>query len=199
MKRQFSQIQITSGWKNIYDFLQNDLSAEETNDIFRLADTLSIRFETLFRDIHGIEKMHVTSAYTAAALYIPLKMKLGESKALNLMDEGAKKESLKKRMMLEKIPGPLFLHLCHTMTRIFFGNNAGFHTSVITDNRKELRFDILACPYCSTLKTIGCSELCPVICKQDEYSYKGMKNCIFERTETLGNGDEKCDFLYRLP
>lgn len=192
-------MQVTCGWKNVYDFLQNNLSPEDTEEIFRLADTLCIRFETLFRNKHGIEKMHVNSAYTAAALYIPLKMKFGESEALNLMNEGAKKESLKKRAMLEKIPGPLFLHLCHTMTKIFFGNRAGFHTDIITDNGKELRFDILACPYCSALKTIGCSELCPVICKQDEYSYKDMKNCIFERTQTLGNGDKKCDFLYRLP
>lgn len=199
MKRKYNQIQIACGWKNVYASLQTSLSQEETEEIFRLADTLCIRFRTLFQDVHGIEQMHVSSAYTAAALYIPLKMKLGETEALNLMNEGAKQESLKKRAMLEMMPGFLFLNLCRTMTKVFFGNKAGFQTVINTDNRKELQFDILSCPYCSTLKILNCPKLCPVICKQDEYSYQGMKSCIFERTKTLGNGNEKCDFLYRLP
>ena len=199
MKRKYNQIQISCGWKNVYSTLQESLSQEETEEIFELADTLRNRYKSLFRDVHGIEQMHVSSAYTAAALYIPLKMKLGETEALELMNEGAKQESLKKRAMLEKMPGRLFLNLCKNMTHVFFGNKAGFHTVIITDNRKELQFDILSCPYCSTLKTLNCPELCPVICKQDEYSYKGMKNCIFERTKTLGNHNDKCDFLYRLP
>lgn len=52
----------------------------------------------------GLEKMHVASVYTAAALYIPLKMNFGKDRALEIFNEGAETESLKKMPGRMSIP-----------------------------------------------------------------------------------------------
>lgn len=142
--------------------------------------------------------MHVSAAYTVAALYLPLKERFGTEKACKLLENGAKPDSLKKKAQLEKVPSRMFIAMCRIMTDIFFGSKAGFINEDYSKNKTEVRFNILSCPYYNTLKELGCPEVCPVICVQDEYSYKGMENSVFERTKTIGNGDDRCDFCYRM-
>lgn len=199
MQRKFSSIQKTCGWENLFSTLEGEIGKEETEKIFSAADRYLDEYEKKYQSVGGLTKFHVRSAYTGAALYFPLKEKFGTDRALELLDNGAKPESLKKRRSLEKMPAGMFLWLCRVMTKIFFGPGAGFTNQVYASNQKELRFDITSCPYCRTLKELGCPEVCPVFCVQDEYSYKGMANCVFERSRTLGRGDDRCDFLYRRP
>ncbi len=56
-----------------------------------------------------------------------------------------------------------------------------------------IRFDVTSCPYVRIMTDLGCAEACPIVCRQDAYTYGGMRGIAFERTKTLGRGDEKCD------
>lgn len=198
MNRKYNSIQKSCGWPESYSLIKNLLGEKETEEIFKKADSLLAEYKEKYKSVKGIEKMHVRGAYTVAALYIPLKEKTGAEKAEQILEEGARPASLKKKASLEKMPAGMYLSLCRFMTKKFFGNKAGFVNEDHSKNKKEVRFDILSCPYFNTLKEIGCPEVCPAICRQDEYSYKGMKNSLFERTKTLGNGDDRCDFCYRI-
>lgn len=197
--RKYSSIQKSCGWPEVYNSLKQDTGQKNAEDIFHKADQLLARYIKKYKSIKGIQKIHVSAAYTIAALYIPLKEQLGADKAKEMLENGAKPASLKKKAQMEKMPRGMFLALCRIMTNIFFGDKAGFINKDYSKDKTEVRFDILSCPYYNTLKELGCPEVCPVICVQDEYSYKGMKNCVFERTSTIGGGGDRCDFCYRLP
>ena len=41
-----------------------------------------------------------------------------------------------------------------------------------------------------------CPELCPLFCDVDNVTYGNLKKLGFERTKTLGYGDEVCDFHF---
>jgi hypothetical protein len=64
------------------------------------------------------------------------------------------------------------------------------------DNRC-LAFDVSRCFYVQTTKELGCFELCHVFCTFDSVSFAGLAPRVrFERTQTLANGDERCDFRF---
>ena len=63
---------------------------------------------------------------------------------------------------------------------------------------KDLRFDILSCPYAKYTAELGCPEIAHIFCDNDIYAYGSLKGITFERTQTIGTGGSKCDFhLYK--
>ncbi len=88
--------------------------------------------------------------------------------------------------------------MCRIIAGTAFGNKAGFERVDLSKDKKEVRFDVTSCPYVRIMKELGCLEACPIVCRQDEYTYGAMRGVVFERTTTIGRGDEKCDFCYRL-
>ena len=55
--------------------------------------------------------------------------------------------------------------------------------------------DILKCPYCKYCLELGCPELTPLFCENDDYVYGNVSGLRFTRTQTLGKGGDRCDFL----
>lgn len=196
--RKFSSTEKTCGWQGVYAMLEKKYGLDQTEVVFQKADALLKQYEERYHAVKGIRKMHVSASYTTAALYLPLKELIESRTAVKMIAEGAKPGSLAKKDKLMNMPGSMYLSLCRMMTKIFFGPKAGFQYVDHSKDKSEVRFDMLKCLYCDTLKELGCIEVCSAICVQDEYSYKGLKNSVFERTKTLGNGDDCCDFCYRL-
>ena len=63
---------------------------------------------------------------------------------------------------------------------------------------KELNtaFDI---PYHDTCTEYGCPELCRCFCDSDDISYTGLHpKLIWERSITLGRGNDRCDFCMKV-
>ena len=56
--------------------------------------------------------------------------------------------------------------------------------------------DITACPYNRYFTELGVPELTKIFCINDECAYGDIPGLEFIRTQTLGKGGEKCDFLY---
>ena len=78
-----------------------------------------------------------------------------------------------------------------------FGKKGGFENRFVFYNGREAGFDIISCPYCKYLAELGCPELTANFCNSDLYAYGDLSEIEFSRTQTLGTGGEKCDFVMR--
>lgn len=73
----------------------------------------------------------------------------------------------------------------------------GWDTEWICRNAKELHFDFTRCLYKDCCDEENCPELCCVFCANDDISFGGLIPKIrFERSGTLGRGDDRCDFHF---
>ncbi|MFQ7202889.1 L-2-amino-thiazoline-4-carboxylic acid hydrolase [Waltera sp.] len=61
------------------------------------------------------------------------------------------------------------------------------------------RVDMMKCPYHDTCTEYGCQELCRCFCDSDDISYTGLHpKLIWERSMTLGRGNDRCDFCMKV-
>ena len=61
------------------------------------------------------------------------------------------------------------------------------------------RVDMMKCPYHDTCVAYGYPELCRCYCDSDDISYAGLHpKLIWERSMTLGRGDDRCDFCMKI-
>ena len=83
-------------------------------------------------------------------------------------------------------------------TRSIFGPAAGFDPKELQVGNGIWRVDMVKCPYHDTCAEYGCPELCRCFCDSDDISYAGLHpKLIWERSMTLGRGDDRCDFCMK--
>lgn len=84
-------------------------------------------------------------------------------------------------------------------TRSVFGPAAGFAPKELQTGNGVWRVDMMKCPYHDTCAEYGCPELCRCFCDSDDISYTGLHpKLIWERTMTLGRGNDRCDFCMKV-
>lgn len=73
----------------------------------------------------------------------------------------------------------------------------GWDIEWVENNDRCLAFDIRRCFYLEVLTAYGASELTSLYCKMDDLMYEDLPPAItWERTKTLGQGDDRCDFRW---
>ena len=83
-------------------------------------------------------------------------------------------------------------------TRSVFGPAAGFAPKELQAGNGIWRVDMMKCPYHDTCVAYGCPELCCCFCDSDDISYTGLHpKLIWERSMTLGRGNDRCDFCMK--
>ncbi len=96
--------------------------------------------------------------------------------------------------LYKKVPG-----IFATQTPKFFGISAGFEANEIRTTGGVWRIDMTRCPYHDECVRCGCPELCPCFCDSDDITYDGLHpKLIWQRTMTLGHGDDRCDFCMKV-
>ena len=108
----------------------------------------------------------------------------------------AEKEAMQLRILM-KIPGAYKL-----MPKMFtgtlqksFGVKAGFKYKVYDTPKTQSKFDMLVCPYCVYCKKYDAEEIIKAFCHSDDVKDANMhKKLIWNRTKTMGEGAELCDF-----
>ena len=96
--------------------------------------------------------------------------------------------------LYKKVPG-----IFATQTPKFFGIPAGFEANAIRTTGGVWRIDMTRCPYHDECVRCGCPELCPCFCDSDDITYDGLHpKLIWQRTMTLGRGDDRCDFCMKV-
>ena len=84
-------------------------------------------------------------------------------------------------------------------TRSVFGPAAGFVPKELQTGNGVWRVDMMKCPYHDTCAEYGCPELCRCFCDSDDISYAGLHpKLIWERSMTLGRGNDRCDFCMKV-
>jgi len=84
-------------------------------------------------------------------------------------------------------------------TRSVFGPAAGFVPKELQTGNGVWRVDMMKCPYHDTCTEYGCPELCRSFCDSDDISYTGLHpKLIWERSMTLGRGNDRCDFCMKV-
>ena len=84
-------------------------------------------------------------------------------------------------------------------TRSVFGPAAGFDPKELQVGNGIWRVDMVKCPYHDTCAEYGYPELCRCFCDSDDISYVGLHpKLIWERSMTLGRGDDRCDFCMKI-
>ena len=83
-------------------------------------------------------------------------------------------------------------------TRSVFGPAAGFAPKELQAGNGIWRVDMMKCPYHDTCVAYGCPELCCCFCDSNDISYTGLHpKLIWERSMTLGRGNDRCDFCMK--
>jgi len=101
--------------------------------------------------------------------------------------------------LLSKTPDPygVFRSLAKPFMRAAFPEE-GWHIEWLEDSDDRIAFDIRdRCPYRDTYSALGAPELAPQHCTLDDWVYEPVSQWIrFERTGTLAQGCDRCDFQY---
>ena len=96
--------------------------------------------------------------------------------------------------LYKKVPG-----IFAAQTPKFFGISAGFEANEIRTTGGVWRIDMTRCPYHDECVRCGCPELCHCFCDSDDITYDGLHpKLIWQRTMTLGRGDDCCDFCMKV-
>lgn len=96
--------------------------------------------------------------------------------------------------LYKKVPG-----IFAKQTPKFFGISAGFEANEIRTTGGVWRIDMTRCPYHDECVRCGCPELCRCFCDSDDITYDGLHpKLIWQRTMTLGRGDDRCDFCMKV-
>lgn len=180
----------------------SEVSGEDMVDkVCREANENYYRMLKAHDDLNNAAVMHWKQCCERAAIYVVVKKYYPDS-VTEWFDEALREYGVKAGAALNRLlhfPGmkALFLPFMRKIAKNIFGPKGGFKNTFGVVNKDETHFDILDCPYCRYLQELNCPELKPGFCRSDEYVYGNLDAFIFERTQTLGTGGEKCDFCMR--
>ena len=138
------------------------------------------------------------------AVYETLQTVMPKEEAHNTVHgyvERLARTSHKQLAVLLRIPGlyRLVPGVFVKSTRSVFGSAAGFDPKELQTGNGVWRVDMMKCPYHDTCVAYGCPELCCCFCDSDDISYTGLHpKLIWERSMTLGRGDDRCDFCMKI-
>ena len=196
--RRFTSIQKSVGWNKAYRFIVEKYGDDTADKLFDEAFDLFEKNSTGYGNERGVRKGHVMGAVVIASLYIPLSDLIGKESSVDFIAESMKPTSVAKHNKIGKFPAPVFMQIAGFISGRIFSEEAGFKRRWHCNTNHEKRYDLLTCPYVQVFSELGCPEVCPAVCIQDDISFRNLKNgVIFERKGTLGRGDECCDFCFK--
>lgn len=153
-----------------------------------------------FQADEAVNNHLITNLFPTMAYYNALRDSgCNINDALSLVREETQKASETKKSENQKMLKMPFTYLMYRLAakgviKKSFPYEA-FETKWICCNSKEIHFDFHKCIYNDLTKQYGCPELCTVFCENDDITFSGLMPKIrFERTGTLGQGMDKCDF-----
>lgn len=197
--RKLTMVQKSCGWSQAYIMIAEMYGSDQADKMLSIASKSYDDYQERYKQETGIRRGHIMGAAAIAALYIPLSELIGKEEAVSFMAEAMKPVSIAKHKKIERFPAPLFMIMAGVITERVFGEKAGFKRKWHCNTNREKKYDLLTCPYVETFNELGCPEVCPAVCIQDDISFGSMKNGVaFERKGTLGRGDECCDFCFRI-
>ncbi len=191
-------------FKFFYKYCISKLGKDTGNKIYETAENILAKMinESDYKNSKAIKWHMEKNMLPTIAMYLAFK-ELGITRegaydfTSELLQIACKKVQ-KKNRLLGKMPFGyyIFKMFCKlTITNQY--PKEGWHIEWVKYSNKEVHFDFTSCIYLETTQRYNCLELCPLFCTNDDITLAGYSpNIIFERTETLGRGQSKCDFHF---
>jgi len=73
----------------------------------------------------------------------------------------------------------------------------GWKVEWVEDSDQCIAYDMRECFYLKMLTAYGAPELTAHFCQGDDLLYRSLRGISWERTKTLGQGDDRCNFCFR--
>ena len=89
----------------------------------------------------------------------------------------------------------LFGKMCKVGTSTGFGK-PGFDMIWEGNTKTEIKWTCKSCYYKNEFTKYGVAELTKIFCEIDDIIYGDLSSASWERTRTIGGGDEVCDFHF---
>lgn len=160
-----------------------------------------LRTRTPYRQ-HALRGHLMKNILPGLALYQILREEgISQAAALEVVDRifEIRVEAKRKRMVWAG-RFELFYHLMRWPTRTMMRINypsAGWQVEWVEVSPERVAFNIHRCFHLEALSSYGAAELTPSFCREDELLYRDVSPYLrFERTKTLGRGDQVCDFRF---
>jgi hypothetical protein len=124
-----------------------------------------------------------------------------QEKALPLLEAVLEAWGLSRRKSMEFVGRlPIFYWLMRATVKMMTERDyprEGWDIDWLEVSRDEIRFDISRCFYMDVLAEYGAPEMARAYCRVDDLIYDGISPyASWERTRTLGRGDDCCDFRF---
>ena len=147
----------------------------------------------------GRKKNLVNGIYPFAAIYrVLLGSGLTQEQAMEHMFAIMKINTLNgNRKNYEKMGKlPFFFSLFRKMFSMGLKGDS-WSVEWIANNSREFSYNIRRCLWHEACTELGHPELCRIFCRNDELNFTDVsKHLHFERTTTLGDGGDCCDFRF---
>ena len=181
--------------KTVADILGNN----ETEIIWDSAREKLSEILSRYKNIPPKEQIHTNLIFPQIAVYKSL-LENHSGVAMEIMEKGeiaAAEKTVKLFKNVVKLPfgKGIFIKGFAAGCKSGFGSDAGFKHVIYRADSKCYQMDVTACPYVKYCNADGCGELTRIFCDIDIYAYGHLDGITFERSQTLGTGGEKCDFL----
>ena len=122
----------------------------------------------------------------------------GKEKTLEVLAKIIKKDAIESGNLLsQKFNGGKMNDLSNMITEVWCEDGA-MEMTVIRENENEFHFDVTKCLYAEVYKNLGIEELGKCLSCERDFSFNDGFNpeIILERTKTIMEGDDICDFKY---
>ena len=174
----------------------------QTERIMGLADKIYAQLcsegagQTKAVKAHTVEKIYPVIAFYRAMQQVGIS----REKALEFLDWSCSHQAEPQAKALRgllKIPGlyKKMPAMYAWMTRTNFGEKAGFQAKFYPTDDNRCKFDMVKCLYCDVCRANGCPELVPCFCHTDDVTSGHMHpKILWNRTKTMGEGGDCCDF-----
>lgn len=165
----------------------------------------SRRFMTLCQENAGdprpVKNQTEKNLFPCLALYEGMQTAgISREEALAFLDESWSRMARPKARSMQimaKLPW-----ICSAMPGIYqkvtlgqFGEAAGFQAVFYDLGKKRCKFDMTRCLYCDVCRKYGCPELVPCFCHTDDVTSGNIHRRLkWNRTKTMGEGGDVCDF-----
>ena len=142
-----------TGFRNIKKELVKKYGNSVAEQIWQKAGTNLEELSRQYEHLPKAVKLHTDgNMFRNAAVYMAIK-EYDPEDALNILDEGVKKEGARVAKLLSillHIPGMkvVMLRVFSRMLTSFFGEDAQFKSIRHCNSDMEISFDIIQCPYC---------------------------------------------------
>ena len=141
--------------------------------------------------VHGI--------YPFAALYrVLLSENMSREEAMEHMFAIMKMHTLNgNRKNYERMGKlPFFFPLFRRMFTMGLSGDS-WQVEWIANDPEHFEYNIRKCLWHDACKELGCPELCRIFCRIDELNFTDVsRHLYFERSKTLGEGQDCCDFHF---